>query len=39
MVEYWLGQFHIFLLVLLRISALLIVAPIFGHRLYLVWPL
>jgi flagellar biosynthesis protein FliR len=34
-VEYWLGQFHIFLLVLLRISALLIVAPIFGHRLYL----
>lgn len=33
--EYWLGQFHIFLLVLLRISALLIVAPIFGHRLYL----
>jgi len=34
-VEYWLGQFHIFLLVLLRVSTLLIVAPIFGHRLYL----
>ena len=33
--EYWLEQFHVFLLVLLRISALLIVAPIFGHRLYL----
>lgn len=33
--EYWLGQFHIFLLVLLRVSALLIVAPIFGHRNYL----
>ncbi len=31
---YWLDQFHIFLLVLLRVSALLIVAPIFGHRLY-----
>jgi flagellar biosynthesis protein FliR len=34
-VEYWLEQFHIFLLVLLRISALLVVAPLFGHRLYL----
>ena len=33
--EYWLEQFHIFLLVLLRISALLVVAPLFGHRLYL----
>ncbi|MGY8825775.1 MAG: flagellar biosynthetic protein FliR [Candidatus Latescibacterota bacterium] len=31
---YWLEQFHIFLLVLLRVSALLVVAPIFGHRLY-----
>jgi len=34
-VEYWLDQFHVFLLILLRVSALLIVAPIFGHRLYL----
>lgn len=33
--ESWLGQFHIFLLILLRVSALLVVAPIFGHRLYL----
>lgn len=33
--DYWLGQFHIFLLVLLRVSALLAVAPIFGHRNYL----
>lgn len=33
--EYWLDQLHVFLLVLLRVSALLIVAPIFGHRLYL----
>ena len=33
--DFWLGQFHIFLLVLLRVSALLIVAPIFGHRNYL----
>ena len=32
---YWLDQFHIFLLNLLRVSALLIVAPIFGHRLFL----
>ena len=32
---YWLDQFHIFLLVLLRVSALLIVAPIFGHHNYL----
>ena len=32
---YWLDQFHVFLLILLRVSALLIVAPIFGHRLYL----
>ncbi len=29
---YWLDQFHIFLLVLLRVSALLMAAPIFGHR-------
>ena len=28
--EYWLGQFHVFLLVLLRVSALLIVALIVG---------
>jgi len=34
-VEYWLDQFHIFLLVLLRVSALLMVAPIFGHRTWL----
>jgi flagellar biosynthetic protein FliR len=34
-VAYWLEQFHIFLLVLLRVGALLVVAPIFGHRLYL----
>lgn len=33
--EYWLAQFHVFLLILLRVSAVLIVAPIFGHRLYL----
>lgn len=33
--DYWLEQFHVFLLILLRVSALLIVAPIFGHRLYL----
>lgn len=33
--EYWLGQFHIFLLVLLRVSTLLIVAPVFGHRNWL----
>lgn len=33
--EYWLEQFHVFLLVLLRVSALLIVAPIFGHRTWL----
>jgi flagellar biosynthetic protein FliR len=32
---YWLDQFHVFLLVLLRVGALLIVAPIFGHRNYL----
>ena len=32
---YWLDQFHVFLLILLRVSALLIVAPIFGHRLFL----
>jgi len=32
---YWLDQFHIFLLVLARVSALLTVAPIFGHRMYL----
>lgn len=32
---YWLDQFHVFLLVLLRVSALLIVAPIFGHHNYL----
>ena len=29
---YWLDQFHIFLLVLLRVSTLLMAAPIFGHR-------
>jgi flagellar biosynthetic protein FliR len=34
-VEYWLDQFHVFLLVLLRVSALLMVAPIFGHRTWL----
>ncbi|MEE3234219.1 MAG: flagellar biosynthetic protein FliR [Candidatus Latescibacterota bacterium] len=33
--EYWLNQFHVFLFVLLRVSALLIVAPIFGGRQYL----
>ena len=33
--EYWLNQFHIFLFVLLRVSALLIVAPIFGGRQFL----
>ena len=33
--EYWLDQFHLFLLILLRVSALLIVTPIFGHRNYL----
>jgi flagellar biosynthetic protein FliR len=32
---YWLDQFHVFLLVLLRVSALLVVAPIFGHRSWL----
>lgn len=32
---YWLDQFHIFLLVLLRVSALLMAAPIFGHRNFL----
>ena len=32
---YWLDQFHVFLLILLRVSALLMVAPIFGHRLYM----
>ena len=32
---YWLDQFHVFLLVMLRVSALLISAPIFGHRNYL----
>lgn len=32
---YWLDQFHVFLLVLLRVSALIVVAPIFGHRLFL----
>jgi len=34
-VELWLEQFHVLVLILLRVSALLIVAPIFGHRLYL----
>ena len=29
---HWLDQFNVFLLVLLRVSALLVVAPIFGHR-------
>ncbi|MEE2657949.1 MAG: flagellar biosynthetic protein FliR [Candidatus Latescibacterota bacterium] len=33
--QHWLDQFHIYLLVLLRVSALLTVAPIFGHRNYL----
>ncbi|MFC1526729.1 flagellar biosynthetic protein FliR [Candidatus Latescibacterota bacterium] len=33
--EYWLSQFHIFILILLRVSALVMVAPIFGHRNYL----
>ena len=33
--EYWLNEFHVFLLILLRVSALLIVAPLFGHRNYL----
>ena len=32
---YWLDQFHIFLLVLLRVSALLMAAPVFGHRNFL----
>lgn len=32
---YWLDQFHVFLLVFLRVSALLVVAPIFGHRNWL----
>jgi len=34
-VEYWLQQFHVFLLILLRVSALLVIAPIFGHRFFL----
>ena len=29
---YWLDQFHVFLLILLRVSAVLAAAPIFGHR-------
>ncbi len=33
--EYWLNQFHVFLLILLRVSALLVVTPLFGHRNYL----
>lgn len=33
--EYWLSQFHILLLILLRVSAVLIAAPIFGHRSFL----
>ena len=33
--EYWLDQFHVFLLIFLRVSALLVVAPIFGHRIFL----
>ena len=33
--SFWLDQFHVFLLILLRVSALMIVAPIFGHRLFL----
>lgn len=33
--EYWLQQFHVFLLILLRVSALLVIAPIFGHRFFL----
>jgi flagellar biosynthesis protein FliR len=34
-VGYWLDQLHIFLLILLRVSAMIAVAPIFGHRLFL----
>ena len=30
--EFWLEQFHVFLLILLRVSAVLVAAPIFGHR-------
>lgn len=33
--EFWLDRFHVFLLVLMRVSALLTVAPIFGHRIFL----
>ena len=33
--EYWLAQFHVFLLILLRVSAMLAVAPVFGHRAFL----
>ena len=33
--EYWLSQFHVMLLILLRVSAVLIAAPIFGHRSFL----
>lgn len=32
---YWLERFDLFLLVLLRVGALLVVAPIFGHRHWL----
>lgn len=32
---YWLERFDVFLLVLLRVGALMIVAPIFGHRHWL----
>ena len=32
---YWLDQFHVFLLILLRVSAVLAAAPIFGHRSFL----
>ena len=33
---YWLERFDVFLLVLLRVGALMVVAPIFGHRHWLV---
>ncbi|MEE2831769.1 MAG: flagellar biosynthetic protein FliR [Candidatus Latescibacterota bacterium] len=32
---YWLERFDVFLLVLLRVGALMVVAPIFGHRHWL----
>ncbi len=33
--QHWLDSFHVFLLILLRVSVMLVVAPIFGHRFYL----